>query len=121
MWWLPIVAAALDLVRSDHDKRKAEQRSTDDTINSIYQRHAESIGADPSLGMATKNAINVGRADHDYQPPVNAVGAAIQAMGSESPKPAATPNIVQPLAADDPFTHNPDTYKDPWETGEGFY
>lgn len=119
MWWLPIVAAALNLVRSDHEKKKAEQRATDDTIDSIYQHHAASIGADPSLGMATRNAINVGRADHDYQPPVNGVGAAIQAMGNDSARPA-TANIVQPIA-EDPFTHNPDTFKDPWDTGEGFY
>lgn len=82
MWWVPLAAAAVSMIQAQNKKRRAEKDATADTVNAIKQSHAQSIGGDPYLGMATQNAINIGRADRDYEPPMNAVGAAIQAIGS---------------------------------------
>lgn len=120
-WWLPLIAAAVSSVDEENKKAKERQDALDDTLNHIRMSHAQRLGADPSLGMASSFETALSRANRDYVPPINAVGAAIQAIGGEKP-------LVQTLkpsgfgsAGDDPFVHNAATYRDPWETDEGFY
>lgn len=134
VWWVPLIAAAVNMARSEHAKDKAEKDMTADTINRIKQHHAASLGADPSLGMATDNAINVGRMRRDYEPPTNAVGAAIQAMGNDTPSIGASAGselinhgkLIDPWAsageAPAAATDAVSSAVDPWDPyPEGFY
>lgn len=93
MWWLPLVAAALSSVDEENKKAKERQDALDDTLNHIRQSHASRMGADPSLGAASNFATSLSRANRDYVPPTNAVGAAIQAIGKDN----ATGRLIQPL------------------------
>lgn len=81
MWFLPLIAAALQSVDDNNKKQKEIQDAADDTANRIRQSHASKMGADPSLGMLSDLETNLSRFERDYQPPENAVGKAIQAIG----------------------------------------
>lgn len=121
-WWLPLIGAALSNVEEENKHAQAKRDALADTLNRIRMSHAARMGADPSLGMATDYAISLQRHNRDYQPPINAVGAAIQAIGRDKP---LLGKSGYGSAADDPFSYNPSTYdgsmgaaqdlKDPWD------
>lgn len=127
VWWVPLIAAALNSVDEENKKAKARQDGLDDTLNHIRQTHASRAGAEPYAGIASNFATQLSRNQRDDEPTGSAVGAAIQALGNDK----TAGHLVRPLAPGSYSDSEGGSYevapervlgKDPWDPyPEGFY
>jgi hypothetical protein len=124
MFIVPLIAAALNSVKAENDRRRQEQMAVDDTVNSIREKAAAAHGGNPYAMMEANGEVSGMRAHRAYEPPENAIGLAIQALAAEGDKPDSAPapgaaaNAAQ-YKLDHSFTPtqygDPNDLIDPWK------